>query len=514
MAKINNPVLAGFNPDPCLFKGKESYYILVSTFEFVPGIRVYESKDMVNWNYKTSILTDTDLRGNGRGCSIWAPFAAYHNGKYYVIYTDVKSTRVPFKDVNNYIITSDSIMGPWSKPKYINSSGFDPSIFFDDDNKAYFLNEYWDYRLETHNKSAGIVIQQLDPTSLDLLDQSKILFNGTSARKTEAPEIYKHNGYYYLLTAEGGTEAGHMVTVARSKNINGPYEVDPKNPMLTAKDDASLLLQCSGHASIVAGPNSEWYMAHLMTRPLQGEFPLLGRETSIQNIEWTSDDWLRLKNGTNQPSDYYEVSSDTQVTSMPHEFHDDFTSDSLDYQHWNTLRVMPNSSWLKMGQQTHLQITGGESPQSTFDQHLIGKRQTDFKFQATTELSFSPISYMQLAGMALYLDIDNYLFLAITYDEKVGKCVRLLQSVKGEFNIINDPIAVKNHTFTLKIDVDELLGKFEIVDGKTTTTVKDNVALGFLSGGFTGNFIALDVIDMAQKNRAKAQFNSFDYLPK
>lgn len=514
MVKINNPVLPGFNPDPCLFKGADAYYILVSTFEFMPGIRVYKSKDMANWKYETSILTNIDLRGNGRGCSIWAPFATYHNGKYFVVFTDVKSTRVPYKDVNNYIITSDSITGPWSQPKYVNSSGFDPSIFFDDDGKVYFLNEYWDYRLKTHNKSAGIVMQQINPVSLELLGQPQIIFNGTKAQKTEAPEIYKHNGFYYLLTAEGGTEKGHMETVARSKNINGPYEVDPQNPMLTAKDNTDLLLQCSGHASIVAGPNNEWFMAHLMTRPLDGQFPLLGRETSIQNIEWTSDDWLRLKNGTNQPSNYYEVPNNTQIATVSHEFHDNFTNNGLDYQHWNTLRIMPTTDWLKISKRNHLQIKGGESPQSTFDQHLIGKRQTDFEFTAQTEIEFAPISYMQLAGIALYLDTDNYLLLAITFDEAVGKCVQLLQSVNGEFHIIGDPVAVTSNKLTLSISADKLSGNFGVTDNGVSTIVKQNVELNFLSGGFTGNFIALDVIDMAQKNRAQAKFNFFDYQPK
>lgn len=509
MIKIDNPVLTGFNPDPCLFKGKDAYYILVSTFEFVPGIRVYESYDLANWKYKTSILTDADLTGNGRGCSVWAPFATYHDGKYYVVYTDVKSTRVPFKDVNNYIVTSDSIFGPWSVPKYINSSGFDPSIFFDNE-KLYFLNEYWDYRLSTHNKSAGILIQEMDPKKLNLINEPKILFNGTKAAKTEAPQIYKHGDYYYLVTAEGGTEVGHMVTVARSKKVTGPYEVDPQNPMLTAKNDSNLTLQCSGHASIVKGLDDSWFMAHLMTRPLEEKYPILGRETSIQNVEWTKDGWLRLTDGSNEPNDYYEVNDDVKVNNNSSAFIDNFSKGKLDFEKWSVLRKMPSNDWMKFTQ-NGIKIYGGQSVQSTFDQHLIGTRQKDFKFSAETEVFFEPTNYMQLAGMGLYLDVDNYVMMMITTDEKIGKCVILMKAEKGEFSLIGEPIKVNGETCFINVDVNDLCGRFSIKENEKETCVKDNIDLSFLSGGFTGNFVVLDVIDMSQTNKANATFKSFSY---
>lgn len=183
--------------------------------------------------------------------SIWGPYATYHDGTYYIVYTNVNQTRVPYKDVDNYIVTAKDIHGPWSKPVYVNSSGFDPSIFFDDDGKAYFLNEIWDYRMETHNKSCGIVMQQIDPGSFDLIGEPKKLFDGTVPAKTEAPQIDKHGDYYYLFTAEGGTGINHQETVARSKEIWGPYEVDPGTPLITSKGHPELPLQQSGHSSLI-----------------------------------------------------------------------------------------------------------------------------------------------------------------------------------------------------------------------------------------------------------------------
>lgn len=512
MVEISNPVLSGFNPDPCIFKDDNKYYIVVSTFEYLPGIRVYESFDLVNWKYKTSILTNIDLTGNPVGGSIWAPFATYHDGTYYVVYTDVKSKRVPYKDVNNYIVTANSIEGPWSEPVYINSSGFDPSIFFDDNNDLYFVNEIWDYRLKATNKSAGVVLQKIDSNTFAPLDSSKFIFKGTDAKKTEAPQIYKHLDYYYLITAEGGTSAGHMVTIARSKSLTGPYEIDPQNPMLTSRDDASLPIQCSGHASIVVDDNNNWYMAHLMTRPIHDDITLLGRETSIQNINWTDDGWLRLSNGGHNPQESYTVPSDTTVIPHKHEFYENFDTPSLNFEQWSTLRDMPNADWLSFTNDG-IQITGGQSPQSEFKQHMIAKRQTDINFSVTSDISFHADNYMQIAGMGLYLGTDNYILLAKTYDEKLGQVITLIQATKGEFKILIDPIKVSSDTLTLSIKVNETKGTFSIIDGHSTKTITKNIDLSFLSGGFTGNFINLQVIDMERFNGTKATFHNFKYIP-
>lgn len=169
LTKVKNPILRGFNPDPNIVKAEDTYYIVVSSFEWLPGVRVYESKDLVNWRYKTDILTDqVSLQGNPANGSIWAPQISYADGLFYLIYTDVKSVDRPFKDAHNYMITAETIDGPWSEPIYLNSSGFDPSLFHDPNGKKWFLNEIWDYRKETPNKSAGIVMQEFDPEKMNL----------------------------------------------------------------------------------------------------------------------------------------------------------------------------------------------------------------------------------------------------------------------------------------------------------------------------------------------------------
>jgi xylan 1,4-beta-xylosidase len=518
MQAIHNPILEGFNPDPCIVKADGKYYIAVSTFEWLPGIRIYESYDLVNWDYCTSVLTNenlVNLQGNPKGCSIWAPHLTYCDNMFYLVYTDVKTTKVPFKDVRNYLITAKNIEGPWSTPIYLNSSGFDPALFHDEDGRKWLVNEIWDYRLTTHNRSAGIVLQEFDVDKKELIGKVYKIFNGTEYQKTEAPQLYKHGGYYYLLTAEGGTEEGHMVTVIRSKKITGPYEVDPENPMLTSRDNPALELQCSGHASLVQTNEDEWYLAHLCTRPVLGKYPILGRETALQKVNWSEDGWLRLVQGGHSPLVDVEMPKEFKgvVKAKSNKFFDHFDSEKLKAE-WSTLRLFPNDSWMKIDQsKSLLRIVGAESPQSTFDQHIIAIRQRDINFSAETEVDFNPVNYLQLAGMILYLDIMNYIYLYISYDEEKGIVVQIMKAVKDKFSILPIRIPVSSEKVKLQVEVNGINAEFSVEDkGKKTFLAKEDIS--FLSGGFTGNFIGLTVNDLEKKNDCFADFHYFMYQPK
>lgn len=517
MRAINNPILEGFNPDPCVLRVSGKYYIVVSTFEWLPGIRVYESEDLVNWDYCTSVLIDEtmiNLEGNPKGCSIWAPHISYSEDTFYLVYTDVKSTKVPFKDVNNYLLTAKDIKGPWSKPIYLNSSGFDPALFHDKNGEKWLVNEIWDYRLTTHNRSAGIILQKFDNNKKELTGETYKIFNGTEYQKTEAPQLYKHGDYYYLLTAEGGTEEGHMVTVARSKSITGPYEVDPKNPMLTSRDNPRLYLQCSGHASLVETDGHEWYLAHLCTRPVMGKYPILGRETALQKVVWSKDGWLRLIQGSNSPARDVELPKGFNgvIKDKSNKFFDDFDKINLKDE-WSTLRIFPNNNWIKIHpDKSIVRIFGGESPQSTFDQHIIAIRQRDVNFTAETVITFNPTNYMQLAGIILYLDIMNYIYLYLSYDEEKGIVVQVMKVVKDEFSILPVRMLVSGDDVKLCIKANGINAQFSMEDkGKQGILAEEDIS--FLSGGFTGNFVGLTVNNLEKKNACFADFDNFIYQP-
>ena len=271
---IRNPVLPGFNPDPSLCRAGDDYYIAVSTFEWYPGVRIHHSRDLVHWRLAAHPLNRPDLlfmAGDPDSAGVWAPCLTYSDGLFWLVYSDVKVVDGDaFKDVANWLTTCDRIDGDWSEPVYLNGTGFDASLFHDDDGKKYLLNMVWDHRPGNH-RFGGISLQEYDHASRSLVGRRKIIFPGTDLGLTEAPHLYKWDGMYYLLTAEGGTGYEHAATLARSRTIDSGYEVHPGNPLITSWHDPRNPLQKAGHASIIQAGNGTWYLAHLVGRPLRAD---------------------------------------------------------------------------------------------------------------------------------------------------------------------------------------------------------------------------------------------------
>ena len=250
MPRVVNPILKGFNPDPSICRVGDDFYIATSTFEWFPGVSVYHSKDLVNWKLiarPLNKLSQLSMAGNPPSGGIWAPCLSFADGKFWLIYTDVKAWAGAkpkfndgFKDTHNYLVTADSVTGEWSDPVYMNSSGFDPSLFHDEDGKKWFVNMIWDYR-PGHNSFSGIALQEYSVKEEKLTGPIKNIFKGSDIKLTEAPHLYKRGEFYYLMAAEGGTGYAHAVTLARSKDIDGPYEIHPNNPLLTSVKDRGLL---------------------------------------------------------------------------------------------------------------------------------------------------------------------------------------------------------------------------------------------------------------------------------
>ena len=214
--KIINPIIPGFHPDASACQVGSDYYIATSTFEWWPGICIYHSSDLINWTLAARPVTMTFYGVESSG-GLWAPHLSYSNGQFYLAITNVR-TRTGFKDTLNYITTCQTIDGTWSDPVYINSSGFDPALFHDDDGRKYFMNMIWDHR-PGHPVFAGIVMQEIDPRTMSLIGEKKIIFEVTSLGNAEGPLILKKDGWYYLMTAAGGTGYMHAAVVARSKSV-------------------------------------------------------------------------------------------------------------------------------------------------------------------------------------------------------------------------------------------------------------------------------------------------------
>lgn len=416
MSDIRNPILKGFNPDPNIVNVGHDYYIVTSTFEWFGGVQIHHSKDLIHWQLIGQALNTTtqlDMRGVPDSCGVWAPQLSYHQGTFYLVYTNVKSFDGPWKDTHNYYIKTNDITGEWSEATYLNSSGFDPSIFHDDDGKSYLLNMLVDHR---DNKFfGGIVIQQLDLATGQLLGDIQYIFQGTTLGCTEGPHIFKRNDYYYLVTAEGGTGYEHCVSLARSKNIFGPYDVHPDNPILTANHKPDNKLQKCGHGDFFQNIEGDWYLVFLTSRPLTERGRCItGRETAIEQIIWQDNDWPYTKHGEKHPRTRIPLQNTVTVPMPPIPTHVDFSRQSLPIN-FQSLRIPIDDSWLHHDQiNGQLTLIGKESLSSLHNQSFVARRIQAHNTVSTTCLTFKPDNFQQMAGLVCYYNTSHYYYLHIS----------------------------------------------------------------------------------------------------
>ena len=428
---IKNPILPGFNPDPSIVRVGDDFYIAVSTFEWYPGVQIHHSKDLQHWRLASRPLNRAallDMRGNPDSGGIWAPCLSWSDGLFYLIYTDVKRQDPSIKEPYNYLTTCKTIDGVWSDPVLMNSSGFDPSLFHDDDGRKWFVNMVWDQRFE-RNHFAGIYLQEYCPKQEKLIGEIVNIFKGTELGLTEAPHLYKRDGWYYLVTAEGGTGYTHAMTMARSRNLAGPYDVDPQGYLLTAKDHPELPLQRCGHGSLVDTPNGETYLVHLSGRPLDNvrRCPH-GRETSLQKTAWSEDGWLRLEGASGDGLPALMVPSpdlEPHPWPKPSSCHD-FDSPQLP-EEFQWLRSPEPDRFMSLeARPGYLRLTGKAPLGSWFEQALVARRQEAFCFSAETRLEFNPDNFQQTAGLVCYYNAHKYHYLLIGVDENKRRYVDVM----------------------------------------------------------------------------------------
>lgn len=518
--KIKNPVLTGFHPDPSIVRVEDNYYIAVSTFEWFPGVQIYHSKDLVNWELVGSPLTrksQLNMIGNLNSGGVWAPCLSYADDKFWLIYTDVKSRQGAFKDTPNYLVTADHIEGPWSDPIYLNSSGFDPSLFHDDDGRKWLVNMIWDHR-KGKNSFAGIALQEYSVEEKKLVGPIKNIFKGTELGLTEAPHLYKRNGYYYLLTAEGGTQYDHAATMARSKSIDGPYEVDPANPILTSNKDDKQSLQKAGHGSLVETQNGEWYMAHLCGRPVVDDHCILGRETAIQKCYWTEDGWLRIVDGP-YPSTEVEAPNLPEFKAKTLPEIDDFDEPKI-AKYWNALRRTFDGGWFSLTERPgYLRLYGEESMSSLHRQSMMMRRLQHFHVELETKLDFNPQHFQQMAGLMIYYDTEDYVYLRVTDDEELGKCIGVIESKYGQYDewLSQDIPLPKDKEVYLKAEIHRHILQFyySVKEGEWEP-IGEAIHIGHLSDDdadyirFTGTFVGMAAQDLSGQH-LHADFDYFRY---
>jgi len=522
---IENPILKGFNPDPCICRRGDDYYVAVSSFEWFPGIPVYHSRDLKNWQLLTHVLSNDmnpDLRKLPSAKGIWAPSLTWceEEQTFYVIYGVMNSMSSRYFDVDNFLITAKDISGQWSDPVYLHSAGFDASILHDTDGRKWIVSLEWETRPDYEKPGAICLVEYsaADKTVIGL--PKRVWTGGTDRGCIEAPHLTKRGNYYYMMTAEGGTGYGHAITMGRAQNVWGPYESDPQNPILTSfpenfdeRRDANHLkphffnpetyLQKAGHGSYVETPQGEVYLVHLCSRPFRAELRCtLGRETAIQEMYWTADNWLRLKAGGNIAQHLVNESS---LPAFP--FKSKANTDHFDGSEFDISYYSPRIDFRRFASLSKsagkVTIRGQESLSSTNKISLLAKKLTSVYSTITTKLSFIPEVYQHSAGLVIYYDNMNYLYLLKTYDEiSDGYMLSVIHMDNGLRHDIAYPVSIGYESIYLQFRIEgrkttcywsETDGVYHrIGDHYDTSLFSDEYSQ---YGEFTGAFFGLACVD-------------------
>lgn len=490
--QFNNPVIKGFYPDPSVCKVEDSYYLVCSSFQYFPGVPLFESKDLINWKQIGHCLTRESQIQLGEVSSsggVFAPTIRYSNGRFYMTTTNDTTHQ-------NFYVWTDDIYGEWSEPIYVDQGGIDPDLYFED-GKVFFMSNGKD-----DQGIGGIVQCEIDIETGGKRSPSRSIWQGTGGRYLESPHMYKINGQYYLMAAEGGTEYGHMVIYARGDSISGPFEAYPSNPVLTNRNLGGYELQGVGHGDLIQDNDGNWWMLHLGFRQ-SGQwltYHHLGREVFLTPITFAEDGWFTAgSNGTTLTSFETDRISSSVIQLEKKVFTFENTDWSLD---WCYLRHPVRENYVLGSDMIKLIGTGvtldiPESP--TF----IGIRQRDFSAEISCDVNLTDGE----AGITLYMDENHHYDFALRKDETGYKVIERLnigdiKSVEYEVDQGSDNQA------TLMIRASHERYSFIIhANGKDTLlgTAQTRYLSSEVAGGFTGVLLGL----YAYGEGSLAEFSNF-----
>ena len=539
MKMLQNPIIPGMAPDPSIIRVGEDYYIATSTFHWTPGVQIYHSKDLVNWELLTAVLKgdEVELRGTNTPAGIWAPHLSYdeQEKKFWLAFCHMQNMAGREFNAETYAMWTDDIKkGNWSKPIYITSIGYDPSLFHE--NGRHFVSVLeWETR-SGYQGVNSLVIAEVDLTDGSVKGNWHRVTNGFTTRGcAEAPQLYKHDGYYYLVLASGGTGYAHGIEMGRAKEIFGPYEPNPTGePIITSSPrhlfslgdpdaghfemyNPKSVMQKAGHGSIVETQDHEWYIAHLMSRPLPKTIlNPLGRETSLQKVRWNESGWLELADGSNlakMETPAPKFAENVEQKSGAWDISTDFsTADCLD--NFMTPYHQKDSSWAKIND-SHLEIFGRNSFFSQNNPSILATRATSFEYTIQTKLSFKPIHFSQTAGTGFYYDSNNWLYANVALNDKEEKLTlsilqaKLGQRIPYDFDVVEIPDA------PVEIRLEYSYGKAKVFyrteGNEDWIQIADAIDITYLSdegvngepgeiGGFTGLFNFIGSVDAYQHN--------------
>ncbi|MFC8101546.1 family 43 glycosylhydrolase [Streptomyces sp. NPDC057363] len=517
---IRNPVLPGSHPDPSALRVGDDFYLATSTFEWHPGVRLHHSRDLVHWRPLGGVLDTTrllDLTGCPDSGGVWAPNLTYADGLFHLVFSNVSTYAGGFTDSPNLLTTAPSVHGPWSDPVPLHARGFDTSLFHDGPD-SWLLNLVHDWR-PGHGGSAGLEATRYDRSARRLVGDPVPITLPPQAGWIEGPNLYRHAGWYYLLTADGGTGYDHQVTVARSRALAGPYERDPRGPLVTARHHPDLPLQKAGHGSLVATEDGQWYLAYLVARPEGRRGPcVLGRETALAPVTWTPDGWPRVPTGLPALEVPGPVAVDggddcgDDVVGVEDDEADGFDQPVLGPQ-WSTLRRPAAPDWLSLTDRpSHLRLRGGRSPRSLTGSSLVGRRVTSANGAFEVSVEYRPRSFQHLAGITAYYNTRNWYFLYVTADDEGRAVLRVAGCDRGVLSVDEAGGVPLGEVRRLRLGLDlrgpDLRFRYAADGGWNpvgplldATVLSDEHAEVFESGqirslGFTGAFVGMWAWDL------------------
>ena len=509
---FKNPILSGFHPDPSICRVGDDYYMVNSSFEWFPGIPIYKSQDLVNWSLigygitRQEQMIFADGLQDSRG--IYAVTIRYHDGLFYLITTCVQGG-------GNFYITAEDPAGPWSDPVWLHSQGIDPSLFWDDDGKCYYVGHGNMSGKSDWPDKNGVWLQELDTEQGKLVGKRVQLTHGhaSNARWTEGPHIYKIDGKYMLLVAEGGTGYFHSVTVFHSDNIWGPYTPDHANPVLTHRHlGKDYKINSVGHADLVQTQNGDWWAVSLGKRKFDGN-TYLSRETFLMPVEFQNLEGTKWKTPVFNPGAgmIQETVKRPDLPWTPYEKpvgRDEFDGNKLALE-WNFLRT-PVEKWHELEDGRLTLKLRPQVADSLVNPSLIAKRIEHIDFTASTKMKFSTRRDNEHAGMIVYRSSKGFALFV-----KENKDLALYEvTKKGKAEIVRIPYADNEVVMYMTSDGKDLhffYGKSE----SSLTDIGKSIPLSVISdeqnNGFNGPYVGVYASSNGKISKNAASFEWFDY---
>jgi xylan 1,4-beta-xylosidase len=520
-----NPILTGFYPDPSVVQVGKDYYLVNSTFSYFPGIPVFHSQDLKNWKQIGNVISrpsQMDFMGEKLTRGLFAPAISYHNGTYYVTCTDIDHD-------GNFVVTAKNPAGPWSDPIRVPQvHGIDPSLFFDEDNKAYIIyNSDAPDRKPLYSGHRTIRIYEIDPITLKVIGEEKQLVNGgvDLSKKPvwiEAPHIMKRFGWYYLYAAEGGTSVNHTEVVFRSKSVWGPYVAYENNPILTQRglpEDRKDPVTSAGHAQFVDGPDGKTYAIFLAVRPYEGDYYNTGRETFIAPVTW-EDEWPIINPDTKEIQYRYTAAFGEvkQKGALPQAGNFGYTltfEKSLDPA-LLFMRTIDSSSF-SLSKKNGLSLKlKPETIMESGNPSFIGKRQQHLYCTTETELDFSANSEKEKAGLTIFQDEHHFYLISKSMDQNKPVIQLYKSSPTGkEMGLLSQMPLAGAAPVKLRITAEGGSYSFYFSNGPGWQLLKDKLDAKFLStkeaGGFIGCLFGMYATSSGEKTANSASFKYLKY---